>query len=425
MNDNGAGPGPGSYWSAGPLGRGLRRFGPGGAWPGADWRPPAWRVVFSGIWLVYLVPMVAGAFGHRHGVVYESLAVGLAAAFGVVYVAVVGWWDRGAWFTTPGLVALFALAYAASLGFGAGATALWIYVSVAAGLAIGRQWLAVRAIGVVVVSYAAFTLGGHEAAGDFLNVLLPTVFGGLAALGVRARIEVTRELMRARETVALLAASEERLRLARDMHDLTGQSLSMITLKSELAARLLARMGGGPGQDRVRDEILQVAAVSRQTLRDIREAIGGYRRPTLAVEAITARSALEAAGLTVHDDPDLTLLSGTFDPDAEAALAWCLREAATNVVRHSGGRNCWLMLRRSGDDLSLQVRDDGQGAKVAAHGLGEGAGPAGHVGLHGMSERLRAVSGWLEIRPGDGQAADQGFCVVATVPVGERATVAV
>src|ERR1700678_2327495 len=123
----------------------------------------------------------------------------------------------------------------------------------------------------------------------------------------------------------------------------------MITLKSELALRLLRRLPAGPDRDRVSDEIEQVGAVSRQTLHDIREAISGYRRPTLAVEIITARAALESAGIASHDDADLTLLSGTFDPDAEAALAWCLREAVTNAVRHSGAKNCYIGLTGNAD----------------------------------------------------------------------------
>jgi two-component system sensor histidine kinase DesK len=205
------------------------------------------------------------------------------------------------------------------------------------------------------------------------------------------------------------------LRLARDMHDLTGQSLSMITLKSELAARLLSRIPEGPDRDRARDEIEQVAAVSRQTLHDIREAISGYRRPTLAVELITARAALTSAGITTRDDPELTLLSGTFDPEAEAALAWCLREAVTNVIRHSGAQNVQLKLDRRAGTLSLTVRDDGTGHVLPAAAQGVVAqGVAGQgSGLHGMSERLSAAGGSLELR-GDMQP---GFCLVATVPV--------
>ncbi|MFY9848547.1 MAG: ATP-binding protein, partial [Trebonia sp.] len=173
----------------------------------------------------------------------------------------------------------------------------------------------------------------------------------------------------------------------------------------------------GPDRDRVADEIQQVAAVSRQTLHDIRDAISGYRRPTLAVETITARTALESAGIAPHDDPELTLLSGTFNPDAEAALAWCLREAVTNVIRHSGAKNCFIRLSRHDETqtLSLQVRDDGRGCPggEAADPDRPAEIPAGAgTGLHGMSERLCAVGGGLELRPGA-----QGFCLVATVPM--------
>ena len=163
--------------------------------------------------------------------------------------------------------------------------------------------------------------------------------------------------------------------------------------------------------------------MSRQTLQDIREAISGYRRPTLAVEIITARTALDSAGIRADDDPALTLLSGTFDPDAEAALAWCLREATTNVIRHSGARTCRIRLTRRQGTLSLEVRDDGRGRPVAcptdAPGEGPGEGPAREApaaagegtGCRGMSERLCAVGGSLELRPDP-----QGFCLVATVP---------
>src|ERR1700678_2844818 len=134
----------------------------------------------------------------------------------------------------------------------------------------------------------------------------------------------------------------------------------MITLKSELALRLLRRLPAGPDRDRVSDEIEQVGQVSRQTLHDIREAVSGYRRPTLAVEVITAGTALEAAGIQLDDDPQLTTRSGTFDPEAEAALAWCLREAVTNVIRHSGARTCRIRLTCDGGH-TLEIADDGRG----------------------------------------------------------------
>src|SRR6202030_4307730 len=179
--------------------------------------------------------------------------------------------------------------------------------------------------------------------------------------------DLMRELAEARETVAKLATNSERLRLARDMHDLTGQSLSVITLKSELAAKRLGKLPASAERDVVLGDLGDIGRVSRQTLHDIREAVSGYRRPTLAIEVITARNALDAAGIRLDDDPELTLRSGTFDVEAEAVLAWCLREAVTNVIRHSGARNCRIRLAERMGEVSLEVTDDGRGFAGQAH----------------------------------------------------------
>jgi two-component system sensor histidine kinase DesK len=213
--------------------------------------------------------------------------------------------------------------------------------------------------------------------------------------------------------VAKMAASEERLRLARDMHDLTGQSLSMITLKSELAAKRLARLPQSPERDAIATELSDIGQVSRQTLHDIREAVSGYRRPTLAVEVITAGTALEAAGIQLDDDPQLTTRSGTFDPEAEAALAWCLREAVTNVIRHSGARTCTLRLAELDGEYALEISDDGLGYADTGSATGSG--------LRNMSERLSAVGGRLVLSParqrtGTALLSSRGFQLTATVP---------
>jgi two-component system sensor histidine kinase DesK len=365
-----------------------------------------WRVSLTAVWLVYLIEPVSGLFGHHHDDLYIAGGIAIIAAFCVVFVGVIAEANRSTRRSLLGLAALFALALAACILYGGtGATSLWIYVAALTGLVIPVQRTAVWLVAAVTVAYSITSLTSHVDLGDFLINLVPTMLLGLAMIGLRSHFELTHELSEARETVARLAASQERLRLARDMHDLTGQSLSMITLKSELALRLLGRLPAGPDRDRVSDEIEQVGAVSRQTLHDIREAISGYRRPTLAVEVITARAALESAGITPQDDAELTLLSGTFDPDAEAALAWCLREAVTNVVRHSGARTCHIRLSRRGRTLSLEVRDDGRG-----HIGAEPSGPG--TGLRGMSERLCAVGGSLELRP----AGTPGFRLIASVP---------
>jgi two-component system, NarL family, sensor histidine kinase DesK len=259
-----------------------------------------------------------------------------------------------------------------------------------------------------------FSWLAHDDVANFLIVLLPVLLVGFAMIGFRMQLQLTHELAGARETVAKLAANEERLRLARDMHDLTGQSLSMITLKSELAAKRLSKLPPSAELDTVLGDLGDIGRVSRQTLHDIREAVSGYRRPTLAIEAITARNALEAAGIRLDDDPGLTLRSGTFDADAEAVLAWCLREAVTNVIRHSGARACRIRLIPGDQELSLEVSDDGRGPGGQDPGAPHGA------GLRGMSERLSTAGGRLSLGaadPGPGIRQSQGFRLTATVPV--------
>ena len=166
-------------------------------------------------------------------------------------------------------------------------------------------------------------------------------------------------------------------------------------------------------------ELGDIGRVSRQTLHDIREAVSGYRRPTLAIEVITARNALEAAGIALDDDAELTLRSGTFDSDAEAVLAWCLREAVTNVIRHSRARHCRIRLTERAGELSLEVTDDGRG--FAGQDQETPQTPDSHTGsgLRGVSERLSAIGGRLSLGPAEGSGSKgpgHGFRLVATVP---------
>jgi two-component system sensor histidine kinase DesK len=366
-------------------------------------------LVFTGVWLLYLIQPIADLITKHYGVLYEAGGLAILVAFCVLYLLLVPSWPAAPRYTLPGLAALTLLAVVGCLFYGQeGGVALWIFLSSAAGLLVASRRWAACAVLAYVACYCLFSATTHQNRANFLSNLIPVTFIGFAMIAMRQHFLLTAELRRAREEVAQLAASEERLRLARDMHDLTGQSLSTITLKSELAVRLLGRLPESADRERAVGEMEQVAVVSRQTLKDIREAISGYRRPTLAVEIITARAALASAGMTVSDDADLTLLSGTFDPDAEAALAWCLREAVTNVVRHSGARNCRLSLTRRGrGTLALTVTDDGSGC-----GAGPRAPEIPGSGLRGMSERLSAVGGSLELQPD----LQPGFCLVAAVP---------
>jgi two-component system, NarL family, sensor histidine kinase DesK len=377
-----------------------------------------WRWFFSAIWLVYLIGPVSDLFGHHHGVLWIAGGLAITIVFCFVYIAaLVNWGDRPR-LGRAGLAAITLLAALACVVYGKNWTPLWIYVSAATGVILagepdGRR----RAVGGVLAvgaCYVFFSWLSHDDPTDFLVVLLPVLLIGLAMIGFRLQIGLMHELAQARETVAKLAANEERLRLARDMHDLTGQSLSVITLKSELAAKRLSKLPTTAERDVVLGDLGDIGRVSRQTLHDIREAVSGYRRPTLAIEVITARNALDAAGIRLDDDPGLTLRSGTFDADAEAVLAWCLREAVTNVIRHSGAKTCRIRLIQHPGELSLEITDDGHGPggqdTSAAHG----------TGLRGMSERLSAEGGRLSLgaaEPGANLRQAHGFKLTATVPV--------
>jgi two-component system, NarL family, sensor histidine kinase DesK len=365
------------------------------------------RWFFAAVWLVYLIQPISDLFGHHHGVLWTAGGLAITAAFCVVYAPLVSMTsDLRARTAIAGLVAIAAVSVLACVIYGDAWTSLWIYVSAATGIVLpsfNSRRLTVLGILVMGVLYSICCAISHDGLEDWLVVLLPVLLIGYAMAGLRMQGELMQQLRQARETVAKLAASEERLRLARDMHDLTGQSLSMITLKSELAAKRLSRLPPSPEREAIAAEMADIASVSRQTLQDIREAVSGYRRPTLAIETITARTTLEAAGITLDDDPNLIMRSGTFDPDAEAALAWCLREAVTNVVRHSGARTCALRLTESHGEMSLRITDDGTGFS---------ADPGTGNGLHNMSERLSAVAGTLTIEPGR-----PGFRLSATVPL--------
>ena len=373
------------------------------------------RWFFSAIWLVYLIQPVGELFDskHHYSALYKGGAVVLVAAFCVDYIFIIETWYLNKLRGRIGLALLSALAVVICLVYGGNWTSIFIYVSAAIGFVVWDRRRALIGVAACTAGYVLLSEIEHTKSGQLWAELLPVALIGFAMIGFKMQIVLVQQLRQARNAVAKLAANEERLRLARDMHDLTGQSLSLITLKSELAVKRLSRLPASPEVDAVATELGDIGRVSRQTLQDIREAVSGYRRPTLAIEIITARTSLEAAGIQLDDDPALMTRSGTFGPDAEAALAWCLREGATNVVRHSGAQHCRIRLIEHRNELSLEITDDGRGLLESAGGADAAA--AGGNGLHNMSERLSAVDG--RFSAGSAGRDGHGFKLVATVPL--------
>ncbi|WP_086785638.1 sensor histidine kinase [Streptomyces caniscabiei] len=366
-------------------------------------RQRAIKFLWTGIWLAYLSAPVSDLLhgGHSDGVVVLGW-IGLVAFVAWYFVLI---FRTGRRDTTPmvlgALAVLAAQSVVLALSLGREWLVLFVYVSVASGAALPPRLarFTVPAVSALLTAAALAVPGG----GAYLaSLLLPALLGGFSMTGVRELIRTTQELREARATVAQLAANEERLRLARDLHDLLGHSLSLITLKSELAGRML------PGRpDQAAQQVADIEQVSRQALVDVREAVTGYRRPRLGAELAGARDALTAAGITpeLPADPDL----GDVPEESESALAWALRESVTNVVRHSGAHRCTVDLVRrhtlDGPVLELTVDDDGRGAPGGTPGVGTGS------GLAGLAERLDKVGGTLEAG-----GSRHGFRLVARAP---------
>ncbi len=256
-----------------------------------------------------------------------------------------------------------------------GATVFFIYAASFASHA-GPPGYAFRVLGAIVAVQALHVwLFSIPAQGWVPGVVFTILIGSINIHF--ATVERSNARLRlAQEEVERLAKVAERERIARDLHDLLGHTLSLITLKAELAARLAER-----DPERARREMEEVERVSRQALGEVREAVQGYRGSGLAAELTSARVALETAGIEL----ELATSPYSVGPRVEAVAALALREAVTNVVRHSRAHACRIRLSQGDGRLRLEVADDGTGARAP-----EGA------GLAGMRERVEALGGTLE-----------------------------
>ncbi len=227
--------------------------------------------------------------------------------------------------------------------------------------------------------------------------LLFTPVVGATSIFDAERDRANQRLRRADEEIERLATIAERERIARDLHDLLGHTLSVIVLKSELAARLVRA-----DPDRAVAEANDIEQIGREALGEVRAAVAGYRARGLGAELDGARVALEAAGVDVEVHAAPTDLR----PEQESALAMALREAVTNVVRHADAQRATVSITMGGGVVRLEVADDGRGT----------SGLAGS-GLTGMRERIAALGGHVEVHDGGGRPDRSGTAVEVTLPL--------
>jgi len=267
----------------------------------------------------------------------------------------------------------------------------------------GRPLLAVGAVVTAVGGGVAWYHDGWAG----LDILYATAVSALVTATIVRLADTVRELREARRELARRAVEEERLRFSRDLHDLLGHTMSVIVVKSEAARRLVPL-----DTEAALAQVTDIEAVGRQALTEIREAVTGYREGSLDTELDRARSALAAAGVV----PVVRRSGPAPGPRTEVLLGWVVREAVTNVVRHSGARRCEIVIEADGERARLTVTDDGDGTRADG-----GAAGADGTGLRGLAERLAAADGTLRTGRGDGG----GFEVVAELPVREPAAAAV
>jgi two-component system sensor histidine kinase DesK len=287
-----------------------------------------------------------------------------------------------------------------------GSPFLWLLIGVSAiaGITLPFRNATIAVFGLTLLTLGVSVgIGGGIASANWL-LILPFVLLvrglGLDMVGFTRLSDALRELHVAREELARQAVTDERLRMARDLHDLLGHTLSLITLKSELAGRLIERDPLAAAQ-----EIREVERVARQGLREMREALAGYRQLNLRSELDGAGQILEAAGIVCT----IEYADRKLPTKIDTVLAWAIREGVTNVIRHSRARRCLIRVTSTADYARAEVSNDGYmqaDRSIAQTGSG----------LSGLAERVAERGGHLEAGP-QSLAGGPGFRLWVEIPM--------
>ncbi len=341
------------------------------------WRAASlWYLLFLG----YL--FFAPVFDPAAGVLHWAVTIGSVVAF-VAFFAYTQVRPAPAAHRSPALVTALGLIV---LPFNGGATVYFVYAAAFAGSLLPRRVATRWMVALTLLVAASALVSAAPPPFLLLSVLPPLVtvwIVGLAAVEDADQLREAAGLRVENARIEHVATLTERERIARDLHDLLGQTLTGIVVRSQLAQRL----GGAEGTA----EMAAVEGMARDALAEVRATVTGWRQLALDDELVVARDALAAAGveLVVTRDPDVLPLA----PSAENALALALREGVTNVVRHARARRCAVALRAVDGRVVLEVADDGVG----------GGAPDGN-GLTGMRERIAALGGAVARRAQDGTA---------------------
>ncbi|MCT2346630.1 sensor histidine kinase [Niallia taxi] len=219
----------------------------------------------------------------------------------------------------------------------------------------------------------------------FLIIMLVSPFG---IRSMERRMELEQQLDEANKQIKELVKREERVRIARDLHDTLGHTLSLLTLKSQLIGKLAVK-----SPELVRGEAKQMEEISRSALRQVRELVSDMRSITIPEELAESKAILEAARIDCHIDA-LSVEYEQISPLTQNIVSLCLKEAVTNVVKHSNASSCHVKLKREAGKLKLKVTDDGKGFPAEGQAFGNG--------LKGMKERLEIIEGNLQLSTNSG-----------------------
>ncbi|QKG24021.1 sensor histidine kinase [Actinomadura verrucosospora] len=354
------------------------------------------RAFWSSTGLIYLLPVtidIAGYSGARMALAIAGL-IAFAALFLATPLSLRSWLEPVRTRTYVLLAAFAVLSAALPFAFGPAWLGTSIYLSMVFAMTLPMNRVLWGVGGSMALAAVQCPLLGVP--GALWPIALTTLSLGLFMVAFRHARTLVQQLRIARGEVARLAAADERLRIARDLHDLLGHSLSLIVLKAELARRL-----GERDAARAMAEVTDIESVARRSLADVRAAISGYRQRDLTEELDGARAVLSAAEVEVA-----VRTSGAPLPDqVDGLFGWAVREGVTNIVRHARARRVTITVARERGEATLEIVDDGRGEVSEGHLPGHG--------LEGLAERVADAAGTVAAGPREGG----GFRLAVRVPL--------